>query len=77
MESQLKPEDTVNTIEELKEYIDMTPQEEEKLKEVIRIHPMRITKYYLSLIDKIFQKYSLFLAIVLISDISIYPFLVF
>ena len=42
----------VTTLEELKEYIDLTPEEEEKLQEVIDIHPMSIPRYYLSLIDR-------------------------
>ena len=41
----------ITTLEELKEYIDLTPEEEEKLQEVIDIHPMSIPRYYLSLID--------------------------
>ncbi len=44
--------DTINTLEELKSYINLTPQEEDILGRVIDKHPMRITKYYLSLIDK-------------------------
>jgi KamA family protein len=42
----------VTTLEELKEYIDMTAEEEEKLQEVIDLHPMSIPRYYLSLIDQ-------------------------
>jgi KamA family protein len=42
----------VTTLEELKEYIDLTAEEEEKLQEVIDIHPMSIPRYYLSLIDR-------------------------
>jgi KamA family protein len=41
----------VTTLEELKEYIDLSAEEEEKLQEVIDIHPMSISRYYLSLID--------------------------
>ncbi|MGB3479634.1 MAG: KamA family radical SAM protein [bacterium] len=40
------------TIEQLKEYIDLTPLEQRQLKRVIEKHPMSITRYYLSLIDK-------------------------
>jgi KamA family protein len=43
---------SVTTIEELKEYIDLSPEEAEKLQEVIDIHPMSIPHYYLSLIDR-------------------------
>ena len=42
---------SVTTLEELKEYIDLTAEEEEKLQEVIDLHPMSIPRYYLSLID--------------------------
>jgi KamA family protein len=41
----------VTTLEGLKEYIDLTAVEEEKLQKVIDIHPMSIPRYYLSLID--------------------------
>jgi len=41
----------VTTLEELKEYIDLAAEEEEKLQEVIDMHPMSIPRYYLSLID--------------------------
>ena len=41
----------VTTLEELKEYVDLTAEEKEKLQEVIDIHPMSIPRYYLSLID--------------------------
>lgn len=40
------------TIEQLKEYIDLTPLEQKQLQRVIEKHPMSITRYYLSLIDK-------------------------
>ena len=42
----------VTTLEELKEYIDLTESEEKELQEVIDIHPMSIPRYYLSLIDR-------------------------
>lgn len=42
----------VTTLEDLKEYVDLSPEEEEKLQEVIDIHPMSIPRYYLSLIDR-------------------------
>src|SRR5210317_2116692 len=43
---------SVTTLEELKEYIDLTAEEEEKLQKVIDLHPMSIPRYYLSLIDR-------------------------
>ena len=44
---QEKLKQNVTTIEELKEYIKLTPSEEKLLKEVVDIHPMSITRYYL------------------------------
>jgi lysine 2,3-aminomutase len=41
----------VTTLEELKEYVDLDIDEEDKLQEVIDLHPMSIPRYYLSLID--------------------------
>lgn len=49
-EAELKK--NICTIEQLKEYIDLTPLEQKQLKRVIEKHPMSITRYYLSLIDK-------------------------
>jgi lysine 2,3-aminomutase len=40
------------TVEQLKEYIELTPKEEKQLQKVIERHPMRITRYYISLIDR-------------------------
>ncbi len=42
----------ITTVEELGKYIFLSEEEAEKLREVISIHPMSITRYYLSLIDK-------------------------
>ncbi len=42
----------VKTLDELKQYLDILPEEEEELSQVIDIHPMSIPRYYLSLIDK-------------------------
>jgi len=39
------------TLDELKKYLKLTPSEERKLSEVIKIHPMKITRYYASLIN--------------------------
>ena len=41
----------VNSIDELKKYIDLSDDEEKALREVVDNHPMNITRYYLSLID--------------------------
>ncbi len=41
----------IDSIEGLKNYIDLTPDEEAKLEQVVDHHPMNIPRYYLSLID--------------------------
>ncbi|HDN68440.1 lysine 2,3-aminomutase [ANME-1 cluster archaeon ex4572_4] len=41
----------ISTLEQLKEFVDLTPKEKRQLREITEIHPMRITRYYLSLID--------------------------
>jgi len=41
----------VTTLEQLKKYVDLSPEEQKRLKGVIERHPMSITRYYLSLID--------------------------
>ncbi|MBA7526979.1 L-lysine 2,3-aminomutase [subsurface metagenome] len=45
-------EECICTIEQLREYIELTPEAEKQLREIIERHPMRITRYYLSLIDR-------------------------
>lgn len=45
-------ERNITTIKELKKYIKLTKKQEESLKKVIKIHPMSISRYYLSLINK-------------------------
>lgn len=47
-----KLNENICTVEQLKQYIDLTSKEEKKFQEVIKIHPMYIPKYYLSLINK-------------------------
>jgi lysine 2,3-aminomutase len=42
---------SICTIEQLEEYIDLTPKERKQLKKVVDRHPVRITRYYASLID--------------------------
>lgn len=42
----------IRTIEQLKQYIELTSKEEKQLQKVIEYHPMSITRYYMSLIDK-------------------------
>lgn len=40
------------SVDELKKYIKLTNREKEYLKKIVAIHPLSITKYYLSLINK-------------------------
>ena len=49
-ENELK--EGITTIAELREFIELTPTEEMQLQKIIEIHPMRITRYYMSLIDR-------------------------
>ena len=43
--------DCISEIDQLEDYATLPLAEREGLKEVIQIHPMRISKYYMSLID--------------------------
>lgn len=43
--------ENICTIAQLKKHIDLSPEEEGQLREIMRIHPMSITLYYMSLID--------------------------
>ena len=42
----------ITTVTKLKEYIDLSAEEERDMEAVIKLHPMNITRYYLGLIDK-------------------------
>lgn len=42
----------VVNIDQLKEYADFNAEEERELREVTKVHPVNIPRYYLSLIDK-------------------------
>jgi KamA family protein len=44
-------EKSICTIKELNDYVDLTIEEEKRLNEITRRHPMCITQYYMSLID--------------------------
>jgi len=44
-------ENSICTIEQLKNFIDLSPKEEKKLKQITNKHPMCVTPYYMSLID--------------------------
>ena len=42
---------SISTIDQLKDYTDLPPKEEKKLKQIIKRHPMLVTPYYMSLIN--------------------------
>jgi len=44
-------ERSICTVEQLKSYVDFSPNEEKQLEQVVRAHPMRISPYYMSLIN--------------------------
>ena len=44
-------ENSICTIGQLKDFIDLSSNEEKKLKQITQKHPMRVTPYYMSLID--------------------------
>ena len=52
MKWQQKLKNNVSTVEELKEFITLTRTEEKLLRRVVKIHPMSISRHYLSLINK-------------------------
>jgi len=41
----------ITTVDELKQYLPISPEEEADLRKVVDIHPINIPRYYLSLID--------------------------
>lgn len=49
---QNKLKKNIRTIARLKKNINLTPKEEKTLQKIIDIHPMNITKYYMSLVNK-------------------------
>ena len=49
---QSKLKENVTTIDQLKKHIKLTKKEEKLLREVVEIHPMSISRYQLSLINK-------------------------
>ena len=44
-------EKSVSSVEQLKKYVSLAPDEAQMLEKIISVHPMRISPYYLSLID--------------------------
>lgn len=41
----------IHTIDQLEDYVELSPKEKRRLQRVIERHPMSITRYYMSLID--------------------------
>ena len=46
-----KVDNSICTVEQLKEFVDLSPKEEKKLEQITQKHPMRVTPYYMSLIN--------------------------
>jgi lysine 2,3-aminomutase len=44
-------DNSICTVEQLKDFVNLSPKEEKKLKQITQRHPMRVTPYYMSLID--------------------------
>ncbi len=44
-------EGSIDSVPKLSKYIEMTPSEMKNLEKIVKRHPMRITKYYMSLIN--------------------------
>lgn len=42
---------SISTVNQLRDYTDLSHKEEMKLNEILKRHPMRVTPYYMSLID--------------------------
>jgi lysine 2,3-aminomutase len=47
----IKFEKNITSVEQLKRHIEFAPDEAKMLEKIIKVHPMRITPYYMSLID--------------------------
>ena len=44
-------EKSICSVKQLKRYVDLAPDEAKMLEKIIKVHPMRISPYYMSLID--------------------------
>ena len=44
-------EKSICSVKQLKKYVDLAPDEAKMLEKIIKVHPMRISPYYMSLID--------------------------
>jgi len=51
MSKHKKLEKSIDSIEKIVQKLSLSPKETEKLKQIVQIHPMRITPYYFSLIN--------------------------
>ena len=51
MSLQIERTASIYNIDQLKSYMDISPKEEKQLWKVVERHPMRVTPYYMSLID--------------------------
>lgn len=47
-----KLKENITSIEDLKKYVKLTAREAHLLQKVVDLHPMSISRYYMSLIDK-------------------------
>jgi len=44
-------ENSISSIEQLANYVDLSSNEKEQLEQVVQVHPMRVSPYYMSLIN--------------------------
>ena len=44
-------ENSIRSVEQLANYVDLSSHEKEQLEQVVQVHPMRVSSYYLSLIN--------------------------
>jgi lysine 2,3-aminomutase len=44
-------EKSISSVNQLKRYVDLSPDEAKMMEKIIQVHPMRISPYYMSLID--------------------------
>ncbi len=49
---QKRLKESICTVEQLREYIELTPKEEKQIEKIIQRHPMQITPYYMSLVNR-------------------------
>jgi len=45
-------QNNIRSVEDLKAFVDLTPEEERDIAQVVEAHPMNIPRYYLNLIDR-------------------------